>query len=223
MRVRHFLLRRTKGKVARDLPPRTEEDIHCELEGEQAALYQAELKRARQMILALKTAQEFDAHRFTILTSLLRLRQICCDSRLAGAPSEADAPPPNAKIEALLETVEPLIAEGHKVLVFSQFVGMLELIGADLARRDIAHLTLTGQTENRQELVDKFQGDPEIPVFLLSLKAAGVGLNLSFSSPLSRRGWQADLWQGPRSRVSPLALNRSPTAIRILRPASRRK
>jgi SNF2 family DNA or RNA helicase len=182
-RVRHFLLRRTKGQVARDLPPRTEEDIHCELEGEQAALYEAELKRARQMILEIKTVQEFDAQRFTILTSLLRLRQICCDPRLVGAMSTPEgAASSSAKMEVLLETVEPLLEEGHKVLVFSQFVGMLELIAAEFARRDIRHLMLTGKTENRQALVDQFQADPASLVFLLSLKAAGAGLNLTAAS-----------------------------------------
>ena len=88
----------------------------------------------------------------------------------------------SAKLEALLDTLEPLAAEGHKVLIFSQFVTMLELIRDELTARAIPHLILTGQTENRQTLVDKFQHDPAIPVFLLSLKAAGSGLNLTAAS-----------------------------------------
>jgi SNF2 family DNA or RNA helicase len=181
-RVKHFLLRRTKGQVARDLPPRIEEEIICELEGPQRALYDAELKRARQILLGLSGAKAFDAQRFNILQSLLRLRQICCDPRLIGGGQPAGAEPSSAKLDALLETLEPLIAEGHKVLVFSQFVTMLELIRAELVQREIAHLMLTGQTENRQAVVDRFQGDPAIPVFLLSLKAAGSGLNLTAAS-----------------------------------------
>jgi superfamily II DNA or RNA helicase len=197
-RVRHFLLRRTKGQVARDLPNRTEEDIIVELEGPQRALYDAELKRTRQMLLGVKTAREFDTQRFNILQSLLRLRQICCDPRLVGAAlagekvarkktPPADAPdtprtPASAKLEALLDTLEPLLAEGHRVLVFSQFVTMLELIRAELVARDIRHLLLTGQTENRQKLVDRFQAADGPPVFLLSLKAAGSGLNLTAAS-----------------------------------------
>ena len=181
-RVRHFLLRRTKSQVARDLPPRIEEEIICELEGAQRTLYDAELKRARQILLGVQGAREFDAQRFNILQSLLRLRQICCDPRLlAGAPASGHAPS-SAKLDALLETLEPLVAEGHKVLVFSQFVTMLELIRDELVTREIPHLMLTGQTENRQTLVDKFQSDPAIPVFLLSLKAAGSGLNLTAAS-----------------------------------------
>ncbi len=230
-RVRPFLLRRTKGQVARDLPARIEEEIGCELEGAQRALYEAELKRARQLLLKVGDNRQFDAQRFNILQSLLRLRQICCDPRLIGhnavdpveqvaakkrgRPSkktaaaasalnansaattagsddanavidttDEDAParPSSAKLDALLDTVEPLVAEGHRVLVFSQFVSMLELIRAELAVRGIGHLLLTGQTENRQALVDKFQAADGPPVFLLSLKAAGSGLNLTAAS-----------------------------------------
>jgi hypothetical protein len=198
-RVRSFLLRRTKGQVARDLPPRIEEDIFCELEGPQRALYEAELKRARQMLLKVKTAKQFDTERFNILQSLLRLRQICCDPRLIGGGSNPsstttakknskhlvtvdDEPSTSAKLDALLDTLEPLVAEGHRVLVFSQFVTMLELIKAELVKREIDHLLLTGQTENRQDLVNKFQSAEGPPIFLLSLKAAGSGLNLTAAS-----------------------------------------
>jgi SNF2 family DNA or RNA helicase len=186
-RVKHFLLRRTKSQVARDLPPRVEKDLEVDLEGPQRALYDAELKRTRQLLLGVKSAREFDTQRFNILQSLLRLRQICCDPRLIttveakSKKAEAEAPA-SAKLEALLDTLEPLVAEGHKVLVFSQFVTMLELIRAELTARGLAYLLLTGQTENRQALVDQFQTDPAIPVFLLSLKAAGSGLNLTAAS-----------------------------------------
>jgi hypothetical protein len=192
-RVRHFLLRRTKSQVARDLPARIEEELVVELEGGQRRLYDAELKRTRALLLGVKSSRDFDTQRFNILQSLLRLRQICCDPRLiqppAGHPAASDAPAPDepppasgAKLEALLDTLEPLVAEGHKVLVFSQFVTMLELIRTELTARGISHLLLTGRTENRQALVDRFQTDPAIPVFLLSLKAAGSGLNLTAAS-----------------------------------------
>ena len=199
-RIRPFLLRRTKSQVAKDLPPRVEEEIYCELEGQQRALYDAELKRTRQMLLQVKSARQFDAERFNILQSLLRLRQICCDPRLVGLYGEAPAakkksrksaaadapakpiPVTSAKMEALFDTIEPLVEEGHRVLVFSQFVTMLELIKAELEQRKIGHLILTGQTENRQELVEKFQSPEGPPIFLLSLKAAGSGLNLTAAS-----------------------------------------
>ena len=181
-RVRHFLLRRAKSQVARDLPPRIEEEIVCELEGNQRTLYDAELKRARQILLGVQGSREFEAQRFNILQSLLRLRQICCDPRLLAGGTASGQDPSSAKLDALLETLEPLVAEGHKVLVFSQFVSMLELIQDELTTREIPHLILTGQTENRQALVDRFQTDPTIPVCLLSLQAAGSGLNLTAAS-----------------------------------------
>lgn len=178
-RVRHFVLRRTKGQVATDLPPRTEEDVLFDLEGEQAKLYQAELKRARQMVMGVASKRDFDAQRFNILQSLLRLRQICCHPKLVDHRAESRR---SAKLDAMFEQLEPILAEGHKVLIFSQFVSMLEIIRSELAKRSIEHLIITGKTENRQELVDRFQGDPSIPVFLLSLKAAGSGLNLTAAS-----------------------------------------
>lgn len=178
-RVRPFMLRRTKREVARDLPDRAEEDISCELDGPQRTLYDAELKRARQMLLGVADEKAFHAARFNILQSLLRLRQICCDPRLVTTSSQITS---SAKLDALLDTLEPLVAEGHRVLVFSQFVGMLEIIRAELNSRHIGHLLLTGQTENRQEMVDTFQSRNGPPVFLLSLKAAGVGLNLTAAS-----------------------------------------
>jgi SNF2 family DNA or RNA helicase len=178
-RVRNFMLRRTKGQVAADLPARVEEDLYVELDGEQRTLYDAELKRARQQLLGIKTDKQLDKARFNILTSLLRLRQICCHPGLLDDEFKAA---PSAKLDALIDQIEPVVAEGHKVLVFSQFVGMLEKISERLKESAVPHLMLTGQTENRQELVDRFQNDPAEPVFLLSLRAAGSGLNLTAAS-----------------------------------------
>jgi SNF2 family DNA or RNA helicase len=117
--------------------------------------------------------------RFNVLASLLRLRQICCHPALVDA---AHADLPSAKLEALLERLEELQEEGHQVLVFSQFVGMLEIIRPRLVAAGIGHLMLTGATEDRAALVDEFQRDRTKTVFLLSLKAAGFGLNLTAAS-----------------------------------------
>jgi SNF2 family DNA or RNA helicase len=178
-RVRHFLLRRTKAQAAPDLPPRTEDEIIVELEGGQRTLYDAELKRARAQLLGVETKSALDAVRFHVLASLLRLRQICCHPALID-PDHADMP--SAKLDALMERVEELAEEGHQVLVFSQFVEMLKIIRERLVAAGIGHLLLTGATENRAELVDTFQSDPTKTVFLLSLKAAGFGLNLTAAS-----------------------------------------
>ncbi|MEI6861963.1 MAG: DEAD/DEAH box helicase [Verrucomicrobiota bacterium] len=178
-RVRHFMLRRTKAQVAPELPPRTEDEIVVDLEGGQRLLYDAELKRARAQLLGVETDRALDAVRFHVLASLLRLRQICCHPALI-SPVHGELP--SAKLDALVERLEELRAEGQQVLVFSQFVELLKLIEARLTTAGISHLVLTGQTENRAELVAKFQADRSQTVFLLSLKAAGFGLNLTAAS-----------------------------------------
>jgi len=178
-RVRPFLLRRTKSEVAKDLPERSEEDLLCELEGEQATLYRAELKRARAALLNIQTTRELDKKRFNILTSLLRLRQICCHPALV---SEKAANTESAKLTALFDLLEPIVAEGHKVLVFSQFIQMLALIRAEIERREWQHFLLTGDTEDRGPLVQNFQQCEGAAVFLISLRAGGFGLNLTSAS-----------------------------------------
>jgi hypothetical protein len=177
-RVRPFLIRRTKAQVARDLPDRMEEDLFCELEGEQKTLYRAELKRAQAMLLGVKTAAALNQQRFNFLTSLLRLRQICCHPRLVKPDSKAAS----AKLEALIETLEPLMEEGQKVLIFSQFVELLDIVRGEVKKRDWPHWYLVGATENRGDLVKKFQAAEGAGVFLISLKAGGFGLNLTAAS-----------------------------------------
>ena len=178
-RVRPFLLRRAKSQVAKDLPDRVEEDLLCEMDGQQQTLYRAELKRARQLILGLKSNRQLNEERFNILTSLLRLRQICCHPALVdGNLREAES----AKLTALEDLLEPLIEGGHKVLVFSQFVTMLDLLRETVKRREWPHFYLAGDTENRGALVQDFQSAPGGAVFLISLKAGGFGLNLTAAS-----------------------------------------
>ena len=177
-RVRPFLLRRTKMQVAKDLPERIEEDLLCELEGEQKTLYKAELKRAQQMLLGISTASQLNKNRFNLLTSLLRLRQICCHPKLVKEDSKAES----TKVEALMETLDPIMEEGGKVIVFSQFVEMLGLIKKAIAERNWPTYYLAGDTENRGELVQQFQEHSGEAVFLISLKAGGFGLNLTAAS-----------------------------------------
>ncbi len=194
-RTRPFLLRRTKKEVASDLPDRVEEDLIIEMEGTQAKLYQAEIKRARAQLLQAETNQQLDQLRFNILTSLLRLRQICCDPRLLGM--EATAVPAKSKkkkagedllatesvkVSALMELIEQLTEDGQKVLVFSQFVEMLEIIEEEIAARQWHSFKLTGQTEDRGALVKEFQEYVGPATFLISLKAGGFGLNLTAAS-----------------------------------------
>jgi len=176
-RVKHFILRRTKKQVAPDLPARIEEDLHCELTPQQRKLYDAEFKRARLLMRDITTNTDLYKARFHVFASLLRLRQICCHPRLVGS-TKADS----GKFDALLERVETISTGGNKVLIFSQWVGMLDIISRELRKRKIAHVTLTGDTENRKELVTEFQTREDLPVFLISLRAGGTGLNLTAAS-----------------------------------------
>lgn len=177
-RVRPFLLRRTKSQVASDLPDRVEEDLYCSIEGEQLKLYRAELKRAQQLLLNVATQKQLAELRFHFLTSLLRLRQICCHPRLVVADSKGSS----AKMDALMEQLEPLMSEGQKVLVFSQFVEMLKLLRGAVRSRGWNEFYLAGETENRGKLVEQFQAADGAGVFLISLKAGGFGLNLTAAS-----------------------------------------
>ena len=178
-RVRPFLLRRTKEEVAPELPPRIEEDIRCRMEGLQDKLYRAELKLARQHLLKLKSDDQLAKERFNLLTSLLRLRQICCHPSLFASDEGHTS---SAKLEALIELLEPLIEEGNKILVFSQFVEMLKLITVRLKELEAPTFILTGQTNGRAKVIEEFDNHPGAAVFLLSLKAGGTGLNLATAS-----------------------------------------
>jgi len=177
-RVRPFVLRRTKSQVARDLPARIEEDLYCEMGEAQERLYKAELKKAQQQLLVVAEERQFQQDRFHVLASLMRLRQICCDPSLL-FPGAAV---PSAKLEALDDLVEPILAEGHKVLIFSQFTSMLATLRARLAPHRAPVFSLTGETERRGEVVDAFNRTEGPAVFLISLKAGGSGLNLTSAS-----------------------------------------
>ncbi len=177
-RLRPMLLRRIKREVAPDLPDRIEERLDCELTKGQGQLYLAELQRARKVVSDLQAEESFPQKKLHVLAALTRLRQICCHPTLVGGSPELGS----GKTAALMELVEPLIAEGHKVLVFSQFVGMLKLLEGELTTSAIPYHMLTGRTARREEVVEAFQNDKRASVFLLSLRAAGTGLNLTAAS-----------------------------------------
>ncbi len=170
-----FILRRTKDQVALDLPPRSEKILWGEMEAAQRKLYNETRDEYRAKILQLIEDKGIKDARFRILEGLLRLRQICNDPRLYKPAYKGGS----AKLTTLVETIETLQAEGHKALVFSQFVGMLKLIEKELKKSKTAYTYLDGSTTNRQDKVDKFQTDEDIKLFLISLKAGGVGLNLT--------------------------------------------
>lgn len=178
-RLKPFLLRRTKSQVAKDLPARSEEAMLCEMSGTQERLYREELAKAQHMVLTASGFEVLAQKRFAILQALTRLRQICCHPALVDKSAGDED---SAKLTSTLELIEGLHAEGHKVLLFSQFVTMLSIIRDNLDRMKIPHYWLTGSTNNRSEVVQNFQEDPDPCVFLLSLKAGGSGLNLTSAS-----------------------------------------
>ncbi len=178
-RLRPFLLRRTKLQVAQDLPPRTEEEVYSKMEGIQLELYKNELKRIQKALLGLDSDEAVKKNSFAILQGLMRLRQICCHPGLIDPKYLKEE---SAKMESLFYLLDQLHEEGHKVLVFSQFVSMLDLIKARLELNNRPYNYLTGQTKDRKGEIEKFQTTKDPSVFMLSLKAGGAGLNLTSAS-----------------------------------------
>lgn len=175
-KLRPLMLRRLKSEVAHDLPPRIEQRRDCELGEAQRKLYLAELRRSREQVLNTVAERGLNRSAMHVLAALTRLRQICCHPELVGNDSAS------GKTETLFELLEPLIADKQKVLLFSQFVQMLKILEKECAVRGIRTHILTGETKDRQEVTQAFQNETEGGVFLLSLRAAGTGLNLTTAS-----------------------------------------
>ena len=178
-RLRPFMLRRLKRDVAADLPDKIEQISYCELNGEQRSIYRQVLEASRREITEAVNANGLAKSRMVVLTALLRLRQICCDLRLLGAKLGQEPVDIAGKVELFDELLEEVIDGGHRVLVFSQFTTMLGLLRDRLIEEKIDFCYLDGSTKDRAQVVQKFQGDARIPVFLISLKAGGTGLNLT--------------------------------------------
>jgi SNF2 family DNA or RNA helicase len=179
-----YILRRTKRTVAPELPAKLEQVIWCEFSPAQARLYRETQERSERELFDLEAGGASEAKlQFAALTQLLRLRQICCDPRLVAAQDEPAAPgfSDSAKLDAFNELIAEAIDDGHRVLVFSQFTSLLALLRTELAAQSLAHCYLDGamSPRARQAEVDRFQASPDIPLFLLSLKAGGTGLNLT--------------------------------------------
>ncbi len=177
-RVKPFLLRRTKEEVVHDLPPKTEILEPVEMEAGQRAIYEGIRLAMHSKVRAAIAARGLARSGIVILEALLKLRQACCDPRLLKLTAAQKTKAGSAKLERLLELLGVLLGEGRRVLVFSQFTSMLALIEARLQAAAIPYLLLTGDTRDRETPVSRFQAG-EVPVFLISLKAGGVGLNLT--------------------------------------------
>ncbi|HUY89704.1 MAG TPA: SNF2-related protein [Pirellulales bacterium] len=174
--LRPFMLRRTKAQVLSELPEKTEQTLYCELEHKQRKLYDELRSHYRDLLAKRIDAVGLNQSKIQVLEALLRLRQAACHPGLID-PKKSDQP--SAKLEALLEQLDEVLSEGHKALVFSQFTSLLAIVRKELDRRQIVYEYLDGKTRDRQQRVERFQQDPQCPLFLISLKAGGLGLNLT--------------------------------------------
>jgi SNF2 family DNA or RNA helicase len=172
------VLRRNKVDVAKDLPPKIEQDIVVPMADEQSRLYKQILRQVRDSVLSEVEKQGIAKSQIQILAALTRLRQVACDPRLMKLEGEWNNDT-SGKLGALREIMQEAVAGGHRVLVFSQFVEMLNLIRAMLDEEGVKYEFLTGATTNRMERVDRFNNDTTFSAFLISLKAGGTGLNLT--------------------------------------------
>jgi len=175
--VAPFVLRRMKETVAKDLPPKTQIVRAVELTGDQRELYESIRVAAHGDVRRAIREKGVQGATVAILDALMKLRQVCCDPRLVSVPS-ARRVKESAKLELFFDLLETQLGQKRRVLVFSQFTRMLDLIGAGLEERNIPYVELTGATQERQRVVDRFQAG-EVDVFLISLKAGGTGLNLT--------------------------------------------
>jgi SNF2 family DNA or RNA helicase len=217
-KIRPFLLRRTKEDVIRELPDKIEQILYCPMGEAQRAVYAAYEKDLRDY-LEDKLEDDILRNSIHVLRGLTQLRQICDDPRLLQADQLQGEG--SSKIEVLIEQVQNK-SPRHKILIFSQFVSMLDLIAIELNKLGIVYETLTGATKNRQAAVDRFQQDPEVRVFLLSLKAGGVGLNLTAASYV----YLVDPWWNPAvedqaiDRAYRIGQHQNVQAVRLICPGT---
>lgn len=174
--LRPYILRRTKDEVAKELPSRTEQTIHCEMEAKQRKIYD-ELRLYYQRSLQQRIHDVgLGKAKIHVLEALLRLRQAACHPGLVDPKRRGEA---SAKLDTLLPRIREIVEGGHKVLVFSQFTSFLSIVRERLDAEGIAYCYLDGKTRDRAAVVEQFQNDPATSVFLISLKAGGLGLNLT--------------------------------------------
>ncbi len=177
-RVFPFILRRMKQEVADDLPEKFESVLHCDLLPEQRALYRDVLALTRKTLFEQIDEQGLERSHISILAALLKLRQVCCHPKLLKLPVDEERLV-SAKMDMLQEMVNELVSEGHRALIFSQFTEMLGIMREWLDEEQIEYEYLDGSTKDRAERVKRFNEDPTVPLFLISLKAGGTGLNLT--------------------------------------------
>lgn len=191
-KIRPFILRRTKKEVLKELPDKQEQIVYNEMTNKQVAIYNEVLQRVKTQAYELVEKHGWEKSKMEILSGLLKLRQVCNHPQLIDN-SFKDEKAISGKHEQFLELLEEVIESGEKVLVFSQFTSMLDIFEKDLQERGISSLRLDGSTKNRYEVVEQFNTDENVQVFLISLKAGGIGLNLTAASAV----FLFDPWWNP--------------------------
>ncbi len=177
--VRPFLLRRLKGDVAQDLPEKISQTVLIEMTAQQRTLYEMWVQKNRSGLLKKIASDGVSSHRMEVLEAILRLRQLCAHPWLVGGEREGDLFTVSGKYQLLFSDLGEVIPEGRKVLIYSQFTEMLKLIEQGIQEKGYTYVYLDGTTKDREKVVRQFQEDPKTQVFLISLKAGGVGLNLT--------------------------------------------
>ena len=177
-KVSPFILRRRKSDIDHQFPPKLEQIVWMEMEGKQKEIYEEWVLKTKKGLLKKIEKEGVTTHQSEIFEALLRLRQICCHPLLVDSelPEEEIE---QGKLERVLADIRAVASEGHKVLIFSQFTEMLKLLRKEIEKEDISYVYLDGQTKDREKVVEAFQNDPQVSLFLISLKAGGVGLNLT--------------------------------------------
>lgn len=188
-----FMLRRKKKDVAKDLPSKVEQVLYCEMEATQRKIYDKHKSEIREKILEVMESEGAHKAGMYIIQGLMKLRQICNSPSLLSNDENGEYPSDSAKLSLLLEQVGELVAEGHKVLIFSFFVDMLGLVGKGLEEKEIDYCKLLGGSKDREGLVKEFKENDDKKAFLISLKAGGFGLNLTEASYV----FLVDPWWNP--------------------------
>ena len=190
-KVTPFVLRRMKQDVLKDLPPISHLVYNCRLSPVQQELYSSYAKSAREQLTKLVEKEGFDKVRLQVLATLTRLKQICCHPAIFA--KETAEPGDSAKYEMLLDLISSLIESKHKTVLFSQYTQMLSIMRTDLEKMCVNFAYLDGSSKNRLQIVKQFNDDPNIPIFLVSLKVGGTGLNLVGADTVIHY----DMWWNP--------------------------
>lgn len=211
-----YILRRTKEKVAPELPPKIEQVVYCALNEEQARAYESIRSKGERRITEMEAKDEGESRiRMAAFTELLRMRQFCADPRLVD-PSFGVLG--SAKWEAFREILFAGMDDGHRILVFSQFVSMLSILREELDKLGVGYCYIDGQTVDRLAEADRFNQDPGIPLFLISLKAGGTGLNLTGADTVIHYDpwWNPAVEAQATDRAHRIGQNRIVTSIRLV-------